>query len=99
MPYSGPTVETKFVDLGSSFRLADGQELEGVRIAYETYGTLDDNASNAVLLFHALSGSQHAYGWNADVPGTNGLWKEENHLGWWNKLIGPGKPIDTASIL
>lgn len=92
---SGPQVSTSFLDLSSPFSLADGTELGGVRIAYETYGKLDETAGNAVLLFHALSGSQHAYGWNPDVPGTGGLWKEENHQGWWNNLIGPGKPLDT----
>lgn len=95
MQSSEPAVTTQFIDLGSPFSLADGSELRGVRIAYETYGRLDPDAGNAMLLFHALSGSQHAYGRNTDVPGTNGLWKEENHLGWWNNLIGPGKPLDT----
>lgn len=90
-----PAVSTKFLDLSSPFTLSDGQLLNGVCVAYETYGELDDNAGNAVLLFHALSGSQHAWGWNPDVPGTHGLWKEENHTGWWNHLIGPGKPFDT----
>ncbi|MFR4222478.1 MAG: homoserine O-acetyltransferase family protein [Akkermansia sp.] len=46
-------------------------------------------------MFHALSGSQHAYGYNPEVPGTGSLWKPENHEGWWNSIIGPGKPLDT----
>ncbi len=90
-----PETTTRFIHLGSPFRLAGGEELEGVDIAYETYGRLDAGAGNAVLLFHALSGSQHAYGLNSEVPGIGGLWKEENHIGWWDHLIGPGKPIDT----
>ncbi len=64
-------------------------------LAYETYGALDADGSNAILLFHALSGSQHAAGVNRDVPGLGTLWTEEMHLGWWDGLIGPGRAIDT----
>ncbi|HEY5727810.1 MAG TPA: homoserine O-acetyltransferase, partial [Acidimicrobiia bacterium] len=64
-------------------------------LAYETYGALDADGSNAILLFHALSGSQHAAGVNRDVPGLGTRWTEEMHLGWWDWLIGPGRAIDT----
>ena len=90
-----PAVQTKFLDLPNSFSLRNGATLDKVRVAYEQYGTLTPNKDNAILLFHALSGSQHAYGYNPEVPGIDSLWKPENHEGWWNSIIGPGKPLDT----
>ena len=90
-----PAVQTKFLDLPNSFSLRNGATLDKVRVAYEQYGTLTPNKDNAILLFHALSGSQHAYGYNPEVPGIGSLWKPENHEGWWNSIIGPGKPLDT----
>ena len=90
-----PYVQTRFLDLPGSFPLMDGAVVEKVRIAYEQYGTPSPEKDNVILLFHALSGSQHAYGYNPDVPGIGALWKPENHEGWWNSIIGPGKPLDT----
>lgn len=77
-----PAVQTKFLDLPNSFSLRNGATLDKVRVAYEQYGTLTPNKDNAILLFHALSGSQHAYGYNPEVPGIGSLWKPENHEGW-----------------
>ena len=90
-----PTVQTRFLDLPGSFSLRNGAVLDKVRVAYEQYGALTPEKDNVILLFHALSGSQHAYGYNPEVPGTGSLWKPENHEGWWNSIIGPGKPLDT----
>ena len=95
---STPTVETHFLTLGSgkvpfNFRL--GGELPSVKIAYETYGKLNAAADNAILLFHAMTGSQHAAGYNPSVRGVGDLWNEECHVGWWDNFIGPGKAIDT----
>ena len=90
-----PAVQTKFLNLPNSFSLRNGATLDKVCVAYEQYGTLTPEKDNAILLFHALSGSQHAYGYNPEVPGTGSLWKPENHEGWWNSIIGPGKPLDT----
>lgn len=90
-----PYVQTRFLDLPGSFPLKNGAVVEKVRIAYEQYGTPSPEKDNVILLFHALSGSQHAYGYNPDVPGIGALWKPENHEGWWNSIIGPGKPLDT----
>ncbi len=92
------TVETQFFTFASAaepFVLKCGSHLDEVTLAYETYGTLNDDASNAVLVFHALTGSQHAAGHNPHVPGIGDRWREENHLGWWDGFIGPGKAIDT----
>ena len=66
-------------------RLDAGGSLAPLTIAYQTYGTLDPNRSNAVLICHALTGDQHV----ANVHPVTGK------PGWWSTLIGPGKPIDT----
>jgi homoserine O-acetyltransferase len=89
---------TKFFETGSPaepLRLRDGGMLPGVRIAYETWGELNADGSNAVLLFHALSGSHHAAGHNPAIDGVGPLWQEEMHGGWWEDMIGPGKALDT----
>ena len=91
-------VETKFftfADRRHPFVFRTGETLAPVTLAYETYGTLNADRSNAILLFHALSGSQHAAGINRAVKGVNRLWTEELHLGWWDDFVGPGKALDT----
>ncbi|MEY3480244.1 MAG: Homoserine O-acetyltransferase [Verrucomicrobiota bacterium] len=91
-------VETRFLTFGSAddpFVTAAGEQLPGVTLAYETYGELNPERSNAILLFHALSGSQHAAGTNKAVPGTDHRWTEELHEGWWDGFIGPGRALDT----
>ncbi|MGI9307496.1 MAG: homoserine O-succinyltransferase MetX [Gammaproteobacteria bacterium] len=67
-------------------RLACGKTLPQWEISYETYGRPDANMQNAVLVCHALSGSQHAAGRR---PG------DSQNTGWWDNFIGPGKPLDT----
>jgi len=66
-------------------RLDSGAALGPFTVAYETYGTLNDAKSNAVLVCHALTGDQYAAGTNP----VNG------RPGWWSTMIGPGKPVDT----
>ena len=91
-------VATQFHTFGSAddpFVTAGGVSLPVVTIAYETYGELNADRSNAVVLFHALSGSQHAAGSNHDVPGLDGRWTEELHTGWWDGFIGSGRALDT----
>ncbi len=67
-------------------RLSSGQELPApYRVAYETHGQLDATRSNAVLICHALNASHHIAG----VDESSGA------LGWWDNMIGPGKPLDT----
>lgn len=90
----GP-VQTQFFHLNEPFPLDSGESFDTLTLAYETYGTLNADASNAILVFHALTGSQHAAGINKAVPGVEAFWKEECFLGWWNAFIGPGKAIDT----
>ncbi|WP_422936084.1 homoserine O-acetyltransferase MetX [Sinomonas sp. P47F7] len=60
-----------------------GGELPEVELAYETWGTLNADASNAVLIHHALTGSTHVAQGHTEEPG------------WWDALVGPGKPVDT----
>ena len=89
---------TRFFQTGSPVdpvRLRDGGHLPGVTLAYETWGELNPEHSNAVMIFHALSGSHHAMGLNRSIPGVGGLWQPEMHDGWWETMIGPGKAIDT----
>jgi len=66
--------------------LDSGQVLSDVRIAYETYGELAPDKSNAILICHALTGDQYVA---SEHPLTG-------KPGWWERMVGPGKPIDTA---
>ncbi len=66
--------------------LACGETLPGFELVYETYGTLNAARTNAILVCHALSGHHHVAGHYADNP---------KNVGWWDNMIGPGKPIDT----
>ncbi len=66
-------------------QLESGQKLGPVTLCYETYGTLNKDKSNAILLLHALTGDAHAAGFH----------KGESKPGWWDALIGPGKAFDT----
>ncbi|HUL40411.1 MAG TPA: homoserine O-acetyltransferase [Burkholderiales bacterium] len=63
-----------------------GSVLDSYDLVYETYGTLNASKSNAVLVCHALSGAHHVAGYYADDP---------SNVGWWDNLVGPGKPLDT----
>jgi homoserine O-acetyltransferase/O-succinyltransferase len=86
---------TLFFESPEPFSLRDGSLLPGITLAYETWGELNADGSNAILLFHALSGSHHAAGNNPSIPGIGDLWQPELHAGWWEEMIGPGKAIDT----
>lgn len=80
-----PAGHRQFVSLGP-LALERGDTLPFVRIAYETWGTLNADASNAVLILHALTGDSHVVG----GPGSG-----HPTAGWWNGNVGPGKAIDT----
>ncbi len=80
-----PAAFRQFADLGP-LRLENGALLPAVRLAYETWGTLDEDASNAVLIEHALTGDAHVTGPTAPGQVT---------AGWWEDIVGPGKIIDT----
>lgn len=91
-------VSTQFFELSPKylpFRLKKQASLEKLRLAYETYGHLNEKKDNALLLFHALTGSQHAAGWNPSVKGVGRLWNKECQRGWWDAFIGPSRVLDT----
>lgn len=75
-----------FAEAGDDLILESGKTLGPVTLAYETYGTLNADKGNAVLVLHALSGDAHAAGYNTP---------EDAKPGWWDAMIGPGKAFDT----
>ncbi len=66
--------------------LKSGQSFGPYSLVYETYGTLNADRSNAVLICHALNASHHVAGYPANDP---------KQIGWWDNMVGPGKPVDT----
>ncbi|MDD5262435.1 MAG: homoserine O-acetyltransferase [Methylacidiphilales bacterium] len=94
-------VQTRFFEFeqpDNPLQLRCGGSLGKFTLAYETYGRLNGDRSNAILLFHAMTGSQHASGWNTQVLETDTRWTEELHEGWWGGFIGPGKALDTRKF-
>jgi homoserine O-acetyltransferase len=69
----------------ANFELASGSVLESFKIAFKTFGALNNNKSNAILICHALTGDQY-------VSGHNPITERD---GWWSRMVGPDKPIDT----
>lgn len=78
-------VETKFFNIDDPFILESGKSLEKITVAYETYGELNNEKNNAILVCHALTGDAHAAGWHDG----------DRKPGWWEIIIGPGKVLDT----
>ncbi len=74
-----------------ALQLRSGAVLPSYELVYETYGTLNEQRSNAVLVCHALNASHHVAGWHADASGQPVPRSE----GWWHNMIGPGKPLNT----
>ena len=85
-PSSVGEVTPRTLRLDRPLPLRSGASLAPVDLVYETYGTLHPARDNAVLVCHALNASHHAAGHHADTPRSEG---------WWDNLIGPGKPLDT----
>jgi len=79
-------VEPRTLHVAESMPLDCGKPLDRFDLVYETYGTLNADHSNAVLICHALSGNHHAAGYHS---------ADDAKPGWWDKCIGPGKMIDT----
>ena len=88
----------EFINPENPLSLRVGGKLARFTLAYEMYGRMNASKSNVILLFHAMTGSQHAAGLNRNVPGLNGRWTEELHEGWWDAFIGPGKALDTRKF-
>jgi homoserine O-acetyltransferase len=80
-------VQTKSLLLDQSIELDSGERFGPVTVAYETYGALNEDKTNAVLILHALSGTAHAAGYHTP---------NDRRAGWWDMMIGPGKPFDTT---
>ena len=78
-------VKPQSVIIQKPLSLSCGLVISEHKLVYETYGTLNDAATNAILVCHALSGNHHAAGWN----------RGDKKPGWWDHYIGPGKPINT----
>lgn len=82
--HARPLRHVQTVTFEQTVPLELGGELPGVTVAYETYGHLNEARDNAVLLCHAISGDSHV-----------AKHDEEDDPGWWENVVGPGKPIDT----
>ncbi len=82
-------VTPKSVHFDTPLYLKSGAVLDSYELVYETYGELNAAKSNSVLICHALSSNHHVAGSYADDP---------KNIGWWNNMIGPGKPIDTRKF-
>ena len=79
-------VKPKIFKCADPIKLSCGMTLDNYELIYETYGKLNKNKDNAVLVCHALSGDQHVAGRHK---------KTDKHPGWWDSLVGPGKPLNT----
>jgi homoserine O-acetyltransferase len=80
------TVTPQSMHFADALPLRSGASLHDYTLVYETYGALNTERSNAVLVCHALNASHHVAGSHAGQPGSTG---------WWDNLVGPGKPLDT----
>ncbi len=79
-------IATQYYEPPDALVLEGGERLENITIAYETYGKLNKEKSNAIMVCHALSGDAHAAGWR----------EGDSKPGWWDIIIGPGRCLDTA---
>ncbi|HLU76465.1 MAG TPA: alpha/beta fold hydrolase, partial [Burkholderiales bacterium] len=85
-PRSVGPVSASRIHFNQPIRLKSGATFGQYDLVYETYGTLNGARSNAVLICHALNASHHVAGFYADDP---------KNIGWWDNMVGPGKPVDT----
>jgi len=81
-------VETKYLKIKEPIELESGKILEEIQIAYETYGKLNKEKTNAILLLHALTGDAHAAGYH----------KNAKKPGWWDDMVGENKAFDTNNF-
>lgn len=79
-------VETKFYKIDKPIKLECEKELENIQVAYETYGKLNENGDNAILILHALTADAHAAHYNS---------LDDKKPGWWDTMIGDNKAFDT----
>ena len=79
-------VQTKYLNLDKTIELESGKCLKNIQIAYETYGKLNENKDNVILICHALTADAHAAGYHSE---------NDRKPGWWDAMIGPDKAFDT----
>jgi homoserine O-acetyltransferase len=79
-------IKPEHAHFSDALYLESGEVLDEFELVYETYGALQPDGNNAVLICHALSGNHHAAGFHSEA---------DTQPGWWDTVIGPGKPIDT----
>jgi homoserine O-acetyltransferase/O-succinyltransferase len=79
-------IKTAIQNFNEPLYLESGRMLESFKLAYETYGELNSDKSNAIIVYHALTGSHHAAG----------RYEGDKKSGWWDPLIGDGKILDTT---
>jgi len=89
IPGSVGLIEAKTHRFAEALPLQCGRSIAGYELVYETYGTLNAERSNAILVCHALNASHHVAGMAADDP---------ENIGWWDNMVGPGKPVDTSKF-
>lgn len=80
------TQKIRVIEADAPLRLQSGKTLGPIDVAYETYGQLNEAKDNAIYICHALSGNAHVAGYNSP---------DDRKPGWWDAMVGPGKPIDT----
>jgi homoserine O-acetyltransferase len=85
-PGSVGKVSPRLLQFDAPLALTSGASIAGYGLMIETYGRLNADRSNAVLICHALNASHHVAGISADNPDS---------VGWWDNMVGPGKPVDT----
>ncbi|MDR2460281.1 MAG: homoserine O-acetyltransferase [Deltaproteobacteria bacterium] len=81
-------------DTANPLVLEAGGSIGPVEVEYETYGELSQDKDNVIVICHALTGDAHAAGWDREPFGPLREYRKKKP-GWWNSMIGPGKPIDT----
>jgi homoserine O-acetyltransferase/O-succinyltransferase len=84
--------DTRSITFNEPFVFESGKEIPTVTAAYETYGKLNSEGTNAILVCHALTGDSHASDYNFDLRGIEH--KNSNNIGWWNGVIGKDKGFD-----
>ena len=88
-PRSVGAVQPQLMRFDDPLKCKSGAVLDAYELMYETYGTLNAQRSNAVLVCHALNASHHVAGYYAAEP---------KNVGWWDNMVGPGKPLDTEKF-
>ena len=95
MPTASVLVATsKSMHFADALPLQSGASIRAYDLSYETYGELNFDKSNAVLICHALNASHHVAGVYVDADGS----VQDKSEGWWSTMIGPGKPVDTQKF-